>query len=51
MAILTKRSKECKGLFGNYQRTKYYYRLERLFQRENILLVLVKIEGFGCCNN
>ena len=22
MAILTKRSKECKGLFGNYQRTK-----------------------------
>ena len=30
-----------------------YYRLEYLFQRENenILLVLVKIEGFGGCNN
>ena len=30
-----------------------YYRLQYLFQRENenILLVLVKIEGFGGCNN
>ena len=28
-----------------------YYRLEHLFQRENVPLVLVKIEGFGGYND
>ena len=37
--------------YGEISKEQNYYRLEHLSLGENVLLILVNTEGFGCCHN